>query len=167
MHTQTFTKASPNKAEPAAGRDEIPILADARRRAQQDELNYAGTIEPFSAWALFVAGNAVIVDVRTKEELHFVGQVPDALHVAWATGTAMTRNPRFVREVEAKVPKDKVVLLLCRSGKRSALAAEALSKAGYGSAFNIADGFEGEIDEKQQRGRQGGWRLAGLPWVQN
>ncbi len=53
--------------------------------------------------------------------------------MAWATGTSLTRNPRFVRELEAKLGKDEVVLLLCRSGKRSALAAEA-ARQGRASA---------------------------------
>ena len=44
--------------------------------------------------------------------------------VALSTGTAMTRNPRFVRELEVKVGKNATILLLCRSGKRSALAAQ-------------------------------------------
>jgi len=88
-------------------------------------------------------------------------------HDAWATGTSLTRNPRFVRELEARVPKDEVVLLLCRSGKRSALAAEAAAKAGFRQAFNVLEGFEGEIDAAGQRGKSGGWRFHGLPWVQD
>jgi len=87
--------------------------------------------------------------------------------VPWATGTGLIRNPRFVREVEQKVKKTDVLLLLCRSGKRSALAARALTEAGFENVFNIDEGFEGELDEKQQRGRLGGWRSHGLPWVQD
>jgi len=96
-----------------------------------------------------------------------VGHVPESLHVAWATGTAMQRNPRFVRELEAKVSKDQAVLLLCRSGKRSAAAAEAATKAGFNQAFNVLEGFEGELDLQGQRGHQDGWRHHGLPWVQD
>jgi rhodanese-related sulfurtransferase len=96
-----------------------------------------------------------------------VGQVPGTLHVAWASGTSLTRNPRFVRELEAKVRKDEAVLLLCRSGKRSALAAEAAAKAGFASVFNIREGFEGELNADQQRGTADGWRFQGLPWQQD
>jgi len=109
--------------------------------------------------------------VRSAEERKFVGHVPDSLHVPWATGTALTRNPRFVRELEAKVAKagnkEAVVLLLCRSGKRSALAAEAAAKAGFTRVFNVREGFEGEIDAHQHRGVADGWRFHGLPWVQD
>ncbi len=128
----------------------------------------ADSLSPPEAWALFSSGQAVLVDVRTPEELKFVGQVPGSLNVPWATGTALTRNPRFVRELEAKAPdKSRRLLLLCRSGKRSALALEAARKAGYTQAANVRGGFEGELDARQQRGHQDGWRFHGLPWVQD
>jgi rhodanese-related sulfurtransferase len=60
-----------------------------------------------------------------------------------------------------------VVLLLCRSGKRSALAAEAATKAGFKHVFKVREGFEGELDARQQRGKADGWRFHGLPWVQD
>jgi len=127
-----------------------------------------GTVPPAEAWALFSSGQALLVDVRSPEELKFVGRVPGALNVPWATGTSLTRNPRFVRELEIKVgDKHKRVLLLCRSGKRSALAAESATKAGFTQVSNICEGFEGELDAQQQRGHGDGWRFHGLPWVQD
>jgi len=150
-------------------------LADAleavRAVALSTGLSYAGGVSPRLAWDLFALGEAVLVDVRTAEERKFVGHVPGSLHVAWATGTALMRNPRFVRELEARLSgeggKDAVVLLLCRSGKRSVLAAEAAAAAGFGQVFNVLEGFEGEIDARQQRGGSDGWRFQGLPWVQD
>ena len=75
-----------------------------------------------------------------------------------------------MRELEAKVAaaggKDAVVLLLCRSGKRSAAAAEAAAKAGFRNVFNVLEGFEGDLDSQQRRGAFNGWRHAGLPWYQ-
>ncbi|ATE59456.1 rhodanese-like domain-containing protein [Thauera sinica] len=144
-----------------------PILAVARRRAAEHGLPYAGGVTPQEAWALFSAHEAALVDVRSAEERKFVGHVPGSLHVAWATGTGLTRNPRFVRELEFKTGKDAVVLLLCRSGKRSALAAEAAAKAGLTNVFNVLEGFEGDLDEQQRRGTFNGWRFAGLPWAQD
>jgi rhodanese-related sulfurtransferase len=117
---------------------------------------------------LFSEQGVLLVDVRTAEERKFVGHVPGSVHVPWATGTALTRNPRFVRELEAKIGgKDVPALLLCRSGKRSALAAEAAVKAGFTAVFNVLEGFEGEIDAREQRGKADGWRFRGLPWVQD
>ncbi|CAB3807312.1 hypothetical protein LMG27177_06307 [Paraburkholderia fynbosensis] len=69
------------------------LLEAARSRAADAGLPYAGGVPPQDAWALVQAGDAVLVDVRTAEERKFVGLVPDSLHVAWATGTSLTRNP--------------------------------------------------------------------------
>lgn len=145
--------------------DAQAIIAAARSQAGQ--LRYAGKLSPVEAWRLFSTGAAVLVDVRTGEERKFVGHVPGSQHVAWMTGTSMTKNPRFVRELETKVKKHEVVLLLCRSGKRSADAAEAATKAGFADVFNVSEGFEGDLDDKGRRGGLGGWRHCDLPWVQD
>lgn len=146
---------------------ETESITAARAAATTAGLPYAGSVDAVTAWGLFNAGDAVLVDVRSNEERHFVGHVPGSVHVAWATGTSLTRNPRFVREFESKVDKNSLVVLLCRSGKRSALAAEALSKAGFTHAFNILEGFEGEINEDKHRGSTGGWKFHQLPWEQD
>lgn len=146
-------------------------LEQVRQESVAQGLSYAGGVKPPAAWDLVREGQALLVDVRSAEERKFVGHVPGSLHVAWATGTALNRNPRFVRELEARLAKDggkdAVVLLLCRSGKRSVLAAEAAAVAGFRNVFNVLEGFEGEIDERQQRGGSDGWRFHGLPWVQD
>jgi rhodanese-related sulfurtransferase len=142
------------------------ILERARERGA--DLPFAGGVTPQEAWQLFSAGAAKLVDVRTAEERKFVGHVPETLHVAWQTGTSLIRNPRFVRELEAKVGgKEALVLLLCRSGKRSAAAGETAAKAGFNDVFNVLEGFEGDRDEALHRGGLGGWRRHGLPWVQD
>jgi rhodanese-related sulfurtransferase len=143
------------------------VLATAREKAASAGLTYPGGVSPQDAWTRFSSGDAVLVDVRTAEERKFVGYVPGAVHVPWATGTSLTRNPRFVRELESKTGKDAVVLLLCRSGNRSALAAEAASKAGFTQVFNVLEGFEGDLNDGQHRGTLNGWRFVGLPWVQD
>ena len=146
-------------------------LEQAQAEAAEKNLPYAGGVTPPVAWQLSQRGEALLVDVRSGEERKFVGHVPGSLHVPWATGTALTRNPRFVRELEAKLAKDggknAVVLLLCRSGKRSALAAEAAAVAGFTHVFNVLEGFEGEIDAQQHRGSADGWRFHQLPWIQD
>ena len=148
-----------------------PELQAIHTAAQTQGLTYAGGVPPALAWQLVQASQAVLVDVRSTEERKFVGHVPGSLHVAWATGTSLVRNPRFMRELEAKLAKDggkdAVVLLLCRSGKRSVLAAEAAAAAGFTHVFNVLEGFEGEIDAHLHRGGSDGWRFHGLPWVQD
>ncbi len=106
------------------------ILSKAQQYAQDHELNFSGSLSPTDAWQLVQQGEAVLVDVRTNEERKFVGYVPESVHVAWATGTSFNRNPRFLKELESKVGKVKTILLLCRSGNRSAQAAEAAFNAG-------------------------------------
>lgn len=148
--------------------DKLPdVLEAARERAAEDSLKYSGRVTPDEAWKLFVNGQAHLVDVRAAEERKFVGHVPNTFHIAWQTGPALIKNPRFLRELEQKLSKDAVILLLCRSGKRSAAAAEAATNAGFKYVFNVLEGFEGDLDDKQQRGSSGGWRQRGLPWVQD
>lgn len=147
------------------------VLETAWKAAQAQALGYAGSVPPLAAWQLVQQQRAVLVDVRSAEECHFVGHVPGSIHVPWATGTALTRNPRFVRELEARLAthggKEAVALLLCRSGKRSVLAAQAAEAAGFRHVFNVQEGFEGELDAQQQRGHGDGWRYHQLPWVQD
>lgn len=153
---------------PAATLVELPdVLRIAKEEAEAEGLGYAGLVAPDEAWKLFINGQAHLVDVRAAEERKFVGHVPNTLHVAWQTGPALIKNPRFLRELENKLPKDAVILLLCRSGKRSAAAAANATAAGFKNVFNVREGFEGELDERQQRGASGGWRQRGLPWVQD
>ena len=95
-----------------------PILEQALQKAATTGLGHAGSVDPRDAWALAQAHAAVLIDVRSAEELNFVGQVPGVAHVAWANGTSLIRNPRFVRELEAKTARNLPILLLCRSGKR-------------------------------------------------
>jgi rhodanese-related sulfurtransferase len=106
-------------------------------------LGNAGAVSPDVAYDMLSAGNAILVDVRTAEELKQAGSVPGAIHVAWATGPAMIKNPRFLKDLSAKVPRERTVLFMCRSGKRSAEAAAAAAKAGYENAFQLLEGYEG------------------------
>ena len=69
------------------------------------------------------------------------------------------------RASRAAVPKGKKVVLLCRSGVRSIAAAKRATELGI-EAYNILEGFEGDPDERAQRGHKGGWRRHGLPWRQ-
>ena len=68
-------------------------IADKFRKAKTDP-----DALPDSWDALEQDPEAVLVDVRTAEERKFVGHVPGSLHVAWASGTSLNRNPRFVKE---------------------------------------------------------------------
>ena len=86
--------------------------------------------------------------------------------IPWMCGNSMVKNPSFISEASKQLGKDANILMLCRSAKRSAGAAEALTFAGYTSVFNIMEGFEGDLDENMQRNHINGWRFRKLPWSQ-
>ena len=142
------------------------IKKAARERGKKLGLAYAGALLPAEAHKLMQAG-AKLVDVRTKPELLYVGKVPGSLAVEWQTWPGNRENPEFLGELAAAVPKDQPVMFLCRSGARSHSAAEAAMRAGWKETYNVLEGFEGDKDAAGHRNTVGGWRKAGLPWVQS
>ncbi len=146
--------------------DTSSIKNIARQRASDLKLPYSGALLPQEAFALMHAG-AILVDIRTKAELEWVGRVPGSLTVEWNTWPGNTMNPGFMPQLEALVVRDMPVMFLCRSGGRSHSAALAATQAGYSEAYNILQRFEGDKGPDGHRNTLGGWRLAGLPWVQS
>lgn len=137
-------------------------------------MTYSGDISVEEAWSqLSDDSSAVLVDVRTTAEWNYVG-APDlsgigkqAVRVSWQTLPKMVQNANFIEEVRAQTSDTNASLLfLCRSGARSQSAAVAMTTAGFSKCFNVAGGFEGDLDSNQHRGATGGWKAAGLPWVQ-
>ena len=142
------------------------IRKTAAERARKMGLPYAGALLPSEAAQLMREG-AKLVDVRTKPELQYVGSVPGAAAVEWQTWPGSKPNPDFLAQLEAVTKKDEPVMFLCRSGVRSHGAAEAAMRAGWKETYNILEGFEGDKDASGHRNTVGGWRKAGLPWVQS
>ena len=126
---------------------------------------YAGNVPPELAWQWLQSGEAVLVDVRTDAEREWVGKVPGAIAVAWKLWPGMALNASFDAQLLAAVPQGRKVVLLCRSGVRSVVAAQRATSLGL-QAYNILEGFEGDVDGSGQRGNLGGWRQRGLPWHQ-
>ena len=131
----------------------------------QPATGYAGDVPAELAWQWLQSGEAVLVDVRTDAEREWVGKVPGAIAVAWKQWPGMAANPNFDEQLRAAVPEGKKVALLCRSGVRSVAAAQRAAGLGI-EAYNILEGFEGDVDANGQRGRLSGWRKRGLPWNQ-
>jgi rhodanese-related sulfurtransferase len=144
------------------------VLARARDRAARLNVPYAGAITPAEAFAILQGdSHARLVDVRTRAEWEWVGRFGDAIFIEWNSWPGGTRNPAFEQELLARVPdKTAPVLFLCRSGGRSHHAALLAQQLGYAQPFNILEGFEGDKDAHGHRGTVGGWKVAGLPWVQ-
>ena len=147
--------------------DPQAIKSKARERARALRLPYAGALLPSEAHALMQAGEARLVDVRTHAELHWVGRIPGALPVEWSGYPGGKLNPEFLPQLAELVDPDEPVMFICRSGGRSHLAALAATESGYHECYNVLEGFEGDKDANQQRNRTGGWRVAGLPWLQS
>jgi rhodanese-related sulfurtransferase len=144
------------------------ILARARARGEALKVPYAGAVTPAEALAILQSDAAGrLVDVRTRAEWEWVGRPPDAIFIEWNTWPGGARNPAFAQELLARVPdKAAPVLFLCRSGGRSHHAALLAHELGFAQAFNVLEGFEGNKDAHGHRGTVGGWKVAGLPWVQ-
>ena len=126
---------------------------------------YAGDVSPLVAWQWVQQGQAVLVDVRSDAERAWVGDVPGSRPVVWKQWPGMAMNPDFDEQLRAAVPAGQKVVLLCRSGVRSIAAAQRATELGL-EAYNILEGFEGDLDAQGHRGQRGGWRFHGLPWRQ-
>ena len=111
--------------------------------------------------------NMLLVDCRSEVEFYFVGHPVDAVNIEWNTAPDFELNPHFVDEVLRMAGrKDRPIVLICRSGKRSVDAGHALEEAGFARVANVLEGFEGDLDKQHHRGTLGGWRKHGLPWRQ-
>ena len=139
----------------------------ARERAEALNRPYQGELTPQEAYTLLqLAPGAKLVDVRTRAEWDWVGRVPGAVEIEWNQYPGGARNPNFLAELKRQVDPESVVMFLCRSGVRSIGAATAATEAGYANCYNVLGGFEGDKDANGHRGNIGGWRKAGLPWIQ-
>ncbi len=113
-----------------------------------------------------------ILDVRTPGEYVFVGHAPMAVNIPIkmlkpglnAGKLVMPVNDNFVAQAEKKFAKSDTLLVMCRSGARSAYAINQLAKAGFTNVYNITDGFEGGKD-KQGKRTVNGWKNSGNPWT--
>lgn len=135
-------------------------------------MSYAGDVTPSDTYAALQADtHAVLVDVRTQAEWAYVG-TPDmselgkaTVLVEWQRFPDGRRNTEFVDDLRSAGVDGGPIYFICRSGVRSRSAAQVATAAGLGPAYNVIDGFEGQLDADRHRG-VGGWKAAGLPWTQ-
>lgn len=121
-----------------------------------------------------------ILDCRTPEEYIFVGHAAAARNVplmfvehkwnAEKKSPAMRLNPDFVSQVKQHSKTTDTILIMCRSGGRSARAVNALAEAGFKDVYTITDGFEGDTvkdPDSPMKGKRtkNGWRNSGSPWT--
>ena len=128
-----------------------------------------------------------LFDIRTRAEAMYVGWPSDAdalvpyfehpeIMAEWDDKRFMYKiepNVDFVPELERRLKemglgKDATIILICRSGDRSAKAADRLQMAGYSKVYSVAEGFEGDaVKEGSKAGQRtvNGWKNANLPWT--
>lgn len=139
--------------------------------------DYAGDVSCKDAWdALSGDEDAVLVDVRTQVEWQLVGK-PDLssinqepVYLQWVTTQGMNEN--FLDELKSALEEraakpDTPIYFMCQSGGRSKMSAMQCTELGFNRCYNIAEGFEGDLDQHQHRNSVSGWKVAGLPWTQN
>ena len=122
----------------------------------------------------------IILDVRTPEEFLFVGHPTMAWKIPVAAQSyewdaekkqfPMKPLPDFVSRVSEVVKPDDTLMVMCRSGGRSAIAVNMLATAAFKHVYNVTDGMEGDVVEDPasvfigQR-LKNGWKNSGCPWT--
>jgi rhodanese-related sulfurtransferase len=121
-----------------------------------------------------------VLDVRTTEEYLFIGHAPMAWNIPLMSQTyewdsakqhfAMQPNPEFISQVMEWAKPDDMILVMCRSGGRSAVAVNRLADNGFTNVFNITDGMEGdEVSDPDSvylgQRLKNGWKNSGVPWT--
>ena len=126
-------------------------------------------------------------DIRTRAEAMYVGWPGDAdalvpyvehaeIMAEWDDKRTMYKvepNVDFVPEMERRLKdmglgKNATIILICRSGDRSAKAQDRLQMSGYTKVYGIAEGFEGDMAKEGPKTGQravNGWKNANLPWT--
>jgi rhodanese-related sulfurtransferase len=111
---------------------------------------------------------AVLIDVRTEAENKFVGRPLDCIFVPWVDDPDWEAHPdEFVAAIKRfGCQLDTEIILICRSGYRSSDAGQCLIDKGFTNVAHVVSGFEGDLDENNQRGKLNGWRHDDMPWEQ-
>lgn len=142
---------------------------------------YVTAVEAYEMWRAAPAAVS-IVDIRTPEEYDFLGHPTMAANVPsmlWAgvydpakKAYPLAANPKFVELMKQRYKTTDALVLMCRSGHRSAAAAAKLAEAGFTKVYNMVDGFEGDkIADKASpdfgKRLKDGWRNSKAPWTQD
>ena len=118
------------------------------------------TVTPTEAKRLIDEEGYTYLDVRTVEE--FEASHADGAANIPVVFAGMAPNPNFLPVVQANYPTDARLVVACRSGGRSARAADILTRAGYESVANMDGGFHGRYDPMGSL-VQAGWAQEQLP----
>ncbi len=134
------------------------------------------------AYTMLQEDNSIVfIDVRTQAELAFLGMasgvdvnIPYMLLDDLSEWDNKKHNfklspnsnflPYFNDYIESiGMNKSSTIILICRSGNRSAGAVNLLAQVGYNRIYSVVDGFEGDKDSQGHRTKNG-WKNSLLPW---
>jgi rhodanese-related sulfurtransferase len=106
-----------------------------------------GRLSPLEAWAEMRAG-ATLVDTRSPDQRQAQGYVPGSVH--HPLSTIVWRLDPDCPTSNEKIPLGARVILICREGFSSVLAAAQLQELGFEDATDVIGGVDA-------------WKEAGLP----
>jgi rhodanese-related sulfurtransferase len=150
------------------------------QREKQTALGlYVSAKEAYERWKA-EPDKVKIIDVRTPEEYLFVGhptmvwKIPVAVQ-SYEWDVEKKQYPMkplldFVCRVRQIASPEDTLMLMCRSGGRSAIACNFLAQAGFKHVYNIIDGMEGDTVQDPEsvfvgQRLRNGWKNAGNPWT--
>jgi len=131
------------------------------------------------------AKSTLFLDIRTRAEINFLGMpsnadanIPYFTPDSWESFDSKKKvyklapNSNFLIAVEERLKakgltKNDTIVLMCRSGSRSAKAANLMKKAGYKKVYTVVDGYEGDKSKTgETKGQRvvNGWKNSNLPW---
>lgn len=139
---------------------------------------YVTANEAYEKWKT-APDKVKVIDVRTPEEYAFIGHPEMVWNIPFAFVTYQRKdgkteygpkmNPDFVAEVKKIAGPTDTLLLMCRSGDRSAKAVNQLAAAGFKNVYTIIDGFEGDkVTDPESvfygKRMRNGWKNS-APWI--
>lgn len=173
------------------------FLLSTAGRSQAQEFKKILPIEAYDM--LNAMPDTYLIDVRTQAEYQFVGHPLKAYLFPYMFFTTQfskaednqgyqfsAKNKDFLTEIGKVFKKTDNLLIICREGVRSALAAKDLIEAGFKNIYHVTDGFEGALFpysedpnknkyfralakrsniEGFEHRRHYGWQWWGLPWT--
>jgi rhodanese-related sulfurtransferase len=166
-------------AEPTAQGSTPAVSSAPLPKGKQTRLGlYVTAAKAYEMWKA-APDKVKLIDVRTPEEYAFVGHPEMAWNIPYAFVTYQRRdgkteygpklNPTFVAEVQKLAKPGDTLLVMCRSGDRSARAVDLLAAAGITNAYSVVDGVEGDkVTDPDSvfvgKRMKNGWKNS-APWV--
>lgn len=179
VSTTALTALSSTSAHAAESAVSAPVTSELPSGKQTALGLYVTSREAFGKWQT-APDKVMVLDVRTPEEFLFIGHAEMAWNIPVAEQVyqwdaekqhfPMMPLADFVTRVQLIANPNDTLLIMCRSGSRSAMAVNLLAKAGFTQVYNITDGMEGDKVEDPNSLFNGkrlvnGWKNSGLPWT--